>query len=377
MAMESSQKATILIVDDTPDNLDILRRVLEYNGYNVQVALSGEIALKVLNGAQLPDLILLDIMMPGMDGYQTCQKIKENEFTRNIPVIFLTAKNEIDDIVQGFSVGGVDYICKPFRHEELCSRVKTHLQLNFLKKELELKNKNLKILNDLKNTFIGMAAHDLRNPLISILGFSEILKEDIDDLSVERRNEYIEFIYAGSEHMLNLVNDLLDVSVIESGKLQLQIKKSSLKKLIEERVHLYETVAQKKNITLTMELNDIPEFQFDPDRISQVLDNLITNAIKFSSKGKIVKIKLKADEKFVKVLVCDEGPGISVEDQAKLFKDFPQLTSKPTGGESSTGLGLAIAKKMLEYHGSSLQIESMLGKGAIFSFELPLNRIPS
>lgn len=361
----------ILIVDDTFTNLDVLRRALEPKGHEIQVATNGETALKILSATPLPDLVLLDVMMPGMDGYEVCRKMKAEELTRDIPVIFLTAKNQPEDIVKGFSLGGVDYITKPFNHEEVYARIQTHLKLQCLKKELESKNEKLEALNNMKNKFLGMAAHDLRNPLVSIRGFSEILAEDIDVLTKEERDEYLGILYSASDHMLNLVNELLDVSVIESGKLQLNFRNGSLKTLVEERIRLYEVVSGKKNITLQPKLADVPDFEFDCTRVSQVLDNLITNAVKYSPAGTTVYIDLEEDEDFATVRVRDEGPGISEDDQGKLFQHFQKLSSQPTGNEFSNGLGLAIAKKLVECHSGSLQVDSVFGEGAMFAFKLP------
>ena len=226
-------------------------------------------------------------------------------------------------------------------------------------------------LNDLKNKFLGIAAHDLRNPLTSIRGFCEILLEDEDSLS-EDQKEMLDIIHEESENMLTLVNDLLDVSVIESGKLQLQLDRGSIKKVIEDRIKLSKMVAKKKNIALNYSLSDIPDILLDANRIAQVIDNLIGNAVKFSPSGTKIFITLKRERNMAKVSIQDEGPGISKEDQAKLFGDFQKLTARPTGGEKSTGLGLAIVKKIIEAHKGALSVESKLGKGSTFSFELPL-----
>jgi two-component system, sensor histidine kinase and response regulator len=379
MDEDKSKEIKVLIVDDNSTNINVLCKTLEPKGYSIQIAPNGETALKILNKSPSPDLILLDIMMPGIDGYETCRRIKADKLTSDIPVIFLTAKNETEDIVKGFEVGGVDYITKPFQQDEVYARIETHINLESLKKkliennlELETKNRELEELNGLKNKFIGMASHDLRNPLSSILGFSEMLKEDIDFLPKEERDEYLDILCTVSDQMLNMVNELLNVSVIESGKLQLKYINSSLKRLVETRVRLYEAPAGKKNITLKSDLADIPDFEFDPNRIGQVLDNLITNAIKFSPEGKPVYITLKVEGKLCEVNVRDEGPGISQEDQGKMFQHFQRLSTKPTGGESSTGLGLAIAKKMVDAHNGILGVKSSLGNGSKFFLQIPM-----
>jgi two-component system sensor histidine kinase/response regulator len=373
MSEANLKETKVLIVDDTPANLDVLWKTLEPRGYKVQIAPSGEIALKILEKTPYPDLILLDVMMPGIDGYETCRRMKMDQSICDIPVIFLTAKNQAEDIVQGFEVGGVDYVTKPFRQEEVFARVETHINIRRLKKNLELKNQELKELNDLKNKFIGMAAHDLRNPLATIEGFSGVLLRDAENMSPPDRNQFLNIVNSESSRMLNLVNELLDVSVIESGKLDISAQSGSLKLLVEERIKLFETSANKKNIFLKSNLEKIPDCYFDLNKIGQVLDNLISNSIKYSPLNKNVFITLKQDGNNIAVGVKDEGPGISEEDQAKLFEHFQKLSAKPTAGESSTGLGLAIAKKMVEAHNGSLEVDSVLGQGANFIFTLPLD----
>lgn len=369
----------ILLVDDTPANLTVLRKTLENEGYAISVATSGELALK-LAPKFLPDLILLDIMMPEMDGYETCTRLKKDESTRDISIIFITAKNEVEDIVKGFKTGGVDYITKPFKQEEVRSRVQTHVELRRLNKlreklivELEEKNRHLAQLNETKNKFLGIAAHDLRNPLASIRGFSGILLKEKDKLTPKEDQEFMTIIHETSHHMLTLVNDLLDFSVIESGKLVLDLKMNSLEELLQKRIRVNDFVFQDKKIKIHTEFSIIPKISIDSNRISQVIDNLLTNAAKFSPLDSKIYVTLKQEDGYAKISVKDEGPGISPEDQGNLFKGFQKLSAKPTAGEKSTGLGLAIVKKMVDAHNGTLKVESQLGSGTTFSVLLPIH----
>jgi PAS domain S-box-containing protein len=228
----------------------------------------------------------------------------------------------------------------------------------------------LKELDELKNKFLGMAAHDLRNPLVSIRGLSELLLDKNNKFSDEEVKELIETMHDASKHMFDLVNDLLDTSVIESGKLELELETCSLKKLAFKRVHAHELLAENKKMKIHHSLEDIPEFYLDPNRVIQIIDNLLTNAIKFSNPGSNIFVSLKKISAGIKFCVRDEGPGISDSDQEKLFEDFQKLSARPTGGESSTGLGLAIVKKMVEAHSGAMCVESRLGVGSTFSFTL-------
>lgn len=363
----------VLIVDDTPANIDVLDLFLEKEGYKISVAQSGESALDLASRIS-PDLILLDVMMPGIDGFETCLRLKANEKTNDIPIIFITARNEPTDIVKGFSVGGVDYITKPFSQEEVCARIHLHLKLKTLMAELEAKNSKLAQLNDLKNKFLGMASHDLRNPISTIQGFSKIMLDHGETLAEDAKKEFLQSIHKVSNDMLALLGDLLNISTIESGKLDLQLKPGSFQQLVEERVSMYQVIAERKNIATHLDIEEITNFSFDAHRISQVIDNLLSNAIKFSPAGKDIYIWLGQKNGQAKFSVRDQGPGISPEDQDKLFKHFQKLKARPTADESSHGLGLAIAKKMVEAHEGKITVQSTPGSGATFSFEIPLRK---
>ncbi|MCH8312381.1 MAG: hybrid sensor histidine kinase/response regulator, partial [Nitrospinae bacterium] len=289
--LEETGGPKILIVDDTPANIDVLDLFLEKEGYKISIAQSGESALDLADRIS-PDLILLDVMMPGIDGFETCRRLKSNDKTSDIPIIFITARNESADIIKGFSLGGVDYITKPFSQEEVCARVHLHLKLKTLMAALETKNQKLADLNDLKNKFLGMASHDLRNPISTIQGFSKILLDHGETLAEDAKKEFLQSIHKVSKDMLTLLDDLLNISTIESGKLELQVKMGSFGQLVKERVRMYQVMAERKNLATHLDIEEMAEFSFDPNRISQVIDNLLSNAIKFSPPGKEIYIWL-------------------------------------------------------------------------------------
>ena len=238
--------------------------------------------------------------------------------------------------------------------------------------QYSLSEQKLIELNNLKNKFLGIAAHDLRNPLSTIRGFSEMLLEgDMGELNSDQK-EYLSIIQNVSNNMLKLLNDLLDISAIESGKLSLELTKSQLKPFIEDRIRLNKVIADRKNIVINEDINPTPDVLFDAIRMGQVIDNLLSNSIKFSHQGSNIYVKLSSDDKCI-IIVKDEGPGISPEDQAKLFGEFQKLDAKPTGGEKSTGLGLSIVKKIVNAHNGNIRVESVLGQGASFIVELPLS----
>ncbi len=377
--LKDQDRSRILLVDDNQENLEVLSILLEKEGYEISAVLSGEQALELVTRST-PDLILLDIMMPGLDGFEVCERLKNNPNTKDIPVIFITAKSDSDDIIKGFELGGVDYITKPFQYEVVAARIRTHLEMSrlsslkeFMITELGKKNQHLIQLDQAKNKILSMAAHDLRNPLASIRGLSKILLKGINNLSPEELNEFLTIINDSSNHMLNLVNDLLDYSVIESGHVDLRLKVGSLAELIQRRIRINEIIFESKMIKIVSDVGMDCEFKFDEGRISQVIDNLLTNAAKFSNPGSSIFVKLEKIDDHAKVSVRDEGPGISKEDQKKIFDGFQRLNPRPTAGEKSTGLGLAIVKKILQSHGGYMEIDSELGHGSTFSFFLPMN----
>ena len=240
--------------------------------------------------------------------------------------------------------------------------------------ELTQANQKLVELNELKNKFLGIASHDLRNPLASIRGYSKFLLDKGRQVKEDTRQEFLTTIKNVSGNMLELISNLLDISVIESGQLQLNPEKSSIKKLAEEKIHLQQILADKKNIVLHADLEEVPEFYFDANRMGQVVDNLLSNAVKYSPPDKEIFIKLVSNEETMTLSVKDEGPGISLDEQGQLFQHFKKLSARPTGGESSSGLGLAIAQRIVEEHQGDIGVDSQLGHGATFHFSLPTRR---
>ncbi|MFC1591425.1 ATP-binding protein [Thermodesulfobacteriota bacterium] len=224
----------------------------------------------------------------------------------------------------------------------------------------------------LKNRFLGMAAHDLRNPLTAVRGYSELLSAGAKGNMSDEHREFLKIIHQTSDEMLRMVNDLLDVSVIESGSLALQRVWESLPTMLAERIRLCRMLAKRKDIRIFSDLDDIPPLLFDPNRLTQVIDNLLNNAVKFSPPGSRIEVTLLREKTMVIVSVRDEGPGLSERDQGMLFHAFERLGAKPTGGERSTGLGLTIVKNIVDAHGGTLLVQSTLGSGSKFSFSLPL-----
>ncbi|MBT3766360.1 MAG: HAMP domain-containing histidine kinase [Rhodospirillaceae bacterium] len=243
-------------------------------------------------------------------------------------------------------------------------------QSNRLVRMSDLQQLQLVELNELKNKFVGMAAHDLRSPCSLINGFSNLMVED-PDMDLADRVEFTGIINQVSASMLRLLGDLLDVSAIESGKLTMTPVMDDVRKLVEERSQLMAVAAEYKNIGVKTEMDNVPDVEFDGDRLGQVIDNLISNAIKFSEKGTIITVFVNTDNGWVKIAVTDQGPGIPPDEINSLFGAFQKTSVRPTGDEKSTGLGLAIVKKIVAAHKGKIDVESKIGEGTTFTVSLP------
>ena len=357
-------KTRVLVVDDITKNLQVVGTILRNAGYEVMPTTSGPQALERVR-AQLPDLILLDLMMPEMDGLEVCRRLKADAATRQIPVIFLTASNEMEHLVSGFEVGAVDYVTKPFNPPELLARVQTHV-------ELRQARERLREMNEEKNEFMGIAAHDLRNPLSAIQGYAEMVVEDAQALAHRELEGNGERIRETAKRMAEMVQNLLDANRIERGELQLNLAPTELGPAVNQVIETQRPHATVKQQTIHLQTETIPVVvMVDPGVAVQVMENLVSNAVKYSPPGKDIFVRLKRQAQGVRVEVRDEGPGLSAEDQKKLFGKFARLSAKPTGGEHSTGLGLSIVKKMVEAMNGRVWCESEPGVGATFIVEFP------
>jgi signal transduction histidine kinase len=360
---QSVAHSRVLVVDDISKNLQVVGTMLRNEGYHVMPATSGPQALERAQ-AQPPDLILLDLMMPEMDGLEVCRRLKAEPLTRSIPVIFLTASDEMEHLVKGLSVGAVDYVTKPFNAPELLARVRTHL-------ELQHARARLREMNDEKNEFMGIVAHDLRNPLGAIQGFAEIILEETEGSEGEVRTSAAR-IREATGRMVQMVQNLLDTNRIERGELRLELGPVELCALLKSVAESHRGRALAKQQSLSVETPEAPvSCETDRHLLAQVLENLVSNAIKYSPVAKDICLRLSQTSGGIRLEVQDQGPGLSPEDQKRLFGKFARLSAKPTAGERSTGLGLSIVKRMVEAMGGRVWCESELGRGARFFVEFP------
>ncbi|MDM8549742.1 response regulator [Desulfobacterales bacterium HSG2] len=407
-------KADILVVDDTRISLRFLTRMLTQKGYNVKPVLNGRRALQSVRTEHF-DLILLDIVMPDMSGYEVCGELKADEQTRDIPVIFISSLDEVVDKVKAFSVGAIDYITKPFQSEEVLARVETHLALRNLQKHLEEKNAQLrKEINErkqaekalrqtqkelrqakeaaeaasqAKSAFLASMSHELRTPLNAILGFSQLMIRS-QNLPVEHQENLFIITHSG-EHLLNLINDVLDMSKIEAGRIALHKQNFDLYRMLDELEDMFRFQAEEKELELIFEcIPDVPRYvQTDEVRLRQVLINLLNNAVKFTSEGGVsLRAKSKVgdgnseaadrgqpttDNRQQTILfeVEDTGPGIAAEELDDMFEAFVQ-TKVGRESQEGTGLGLPISQKFVQLMGGEMNVSSEVGRGSVFRFDI-------
>ena len=369
-------KPLILIVDDTPKNIQVLGKTLYDIGYNVSIATSGSQALESVR-KESPDLILLDIQMPEMDGFEVCKILKKNPDTKEIPIIFLTAVIESEKIVQGFEIGAVDYITKPFHTAELTMRIATHIEIKQSREKIKKSNEQLKELNATKDKFFRIIAHDLRNPFVGIIGLSENMKNSLiqeKKEGLEKFYKYTEIINTSSKSAASLLENLLEWARSQTGEININPKNISINDLFNKNIQIVSAMAIKKNITIEIaEMNNEIAYT-DELLVNTILRNLLTNAIKFTYTGGKVVLSTEKKKDFLEISVADTGIGIAPGNIEKVFKIDSKFSNLGTEKEKGTGLGLILSKEFVEKQGGTIWVESELGKGSKFTFSLPLER---
>lgn len=364
----------ILLVDDNPINIRVAAKILRSNNYNISFSQSGKEALE--KSKKVPfDLILLDIMMPDMDGYEVCQRLKEDPVTEKIPVIFLTAKTEPESIVKGFEVGGADYVTKPFHGQELLSRVETHIRLKQSLEHLKQTNLLLTESNETKDKMFSIISHDLLGPFGNIRESLEMLATNqvvMDDDSMHR---FVKAIWQSIGNAYSLLENLLYWARNQQGEMIYKPRMINMNQAVHETYDLLEGMAMIKNITLKSNLIDNYTAYADKNAVKTILRNLLANAIKFTNPGGTITTRIiEKDNQFIEVSVHDNGIGMSEETMGKLFLAKAKNDPKwGTSGEKGVGLGLIITKEFIEKHNGTIRVDSSPGVGSTFYFTLPKN----
>ena len=361
----------LLVVDDVQTNVLLLKALLGKEGYGILVANNGQEALEVIRNEN-PDLILLDVMMPGMDGFEVAERLKSEEFRCEIPIIFLTALDDTQSIVNGFKLGVGDFISKPFRKEELMVRIKHQLSLVAARRIIEEKNEELRKTIAGRDKMYSVIAHDLRSPMASM----KMLLNTIM-MSVEKENidpdifDMLEMSNKTSEEVFSLLDNLLKWTKSQLGKLTVIPQKLDISGLADGVVEVMNSVAEVKHIKLIRTDHESFFVYVDIEMIKSILRNLISNAVKFSNPDSEIKVGIKAEDGKVIVSVTDSGKGIKKEDQHKLLKDSTHFTTYGTNSEEGSGLGLLLCRDFARKNGGELWFESEENLGSVFSFSLP------
>lgn len=364
--------ANILVVDDMAENLRLLASILEPLGFEVRPVTSGRQALAAAEQAP-PDLVLLDVSMPEMSGYEVCEAFKAQPELREIPIIFLTAHSDIADKVKAFSVGGVDFISKPFHPEEVQARVKTHLALR--RAHLELSDSYLKLrqLEQLRDDLVHMVVHDMRSPLTVLVGHLNFLRDDSSGLSKEGAED-LNAAIMGAQALARMTNELLDVSRMEEGTLPLRPTEQDLADLAAQVRRSFEGLERGRRIEL--EASEPLRVTCDEGVIRRVLENLVNNALKHAPPSSLVRIGCRATGGAARFEVWDEGPGVPPEARQRIFEKFGAVAARKANDYHSAGLGLAFCKLAVEAHQGSIGVEACQPQGSGFWFELPLAHVP-
>lgn len=362
---------TVLVVDDNPKNVQIIALLLNELKYKIIIAVNGKSAVDLVERVH-PDLILLDVMMPGMDGFEACQIIKSNSENENVPVIFLTALSEKVNIVKGFEVGGVDYITKPFNKEELISRIKTHLELKFARDKMQQMTNHLVELNSIKDKMFSVISHDLRSPLGSIKMTLDFLKNDSNQrYTIEDFRNSVNTLAQTTDEVFGLLENLLGWAKSQSGNLTVVPEDIKLDELIESVYLLHKGSIQQKKLNFVNKIGPGIIVHADLNMLKAILRNLVSNAIKYTPEGGVIQVDFNELNGYSQIIVTDNGVGIPVESISRLFDEKNTISTYGTNKESGSGLGLILCQSFIKSNNGRLLVESAEGKGSSFTIELP------
>jgi len=370
----------VLLVDDHEENLVALEAVLGDLGCELVRARSGNEALRCLLKQKFA-VMLLDVQMPEMDGYEVARYARDNLHTREVPIIFLTAANQTEAaMLRGYGSGAVDYLLKPFNPSVLRSKVRVFLELASSRqrlaltmRELEQARQEAERASRFKSQFLANMSHELRTPLNAIIGFGELLEDPQSGSLTPEQSEFVRHIVASGKHLVDLMNDILDLARIEAGRVEIRRERVATASLIESVRDVVRAMAVKKGIDLVCNVDGrLPDAHLDPVRVKQILYNLLSNGIKFTPVPGQVRLNATADDRALVLSVQDTGIGIRPSDRARLFHEFERIDPERGPKQEGTGLGLALTKKLVELHGGSIEVESEPGKGSTFSVRLPL-----
>ncbi|MEE4380164.1 MAG: hybrid sensor histidine kinase/response regulator [Candidatus Competibacteraceae bacterium] len=351
-----SVREKILIVDDNPTNIEILQEYLEDN-YDLEIASSGEEALEKAASFQ-PAIILLDIMMPGMDGYEVCKRVRATPSLAHIKIIILSVKAMLSERLEGYTSGADDYITKPFEEEELLAKVRVYLRL-----------KSVEEMNELNSNLLAMLSHETRTPLTSILMPVEILLAD-QAMDADKRKTLLDIVYDGTKNLQKLFDKIFLLNTLKTGTATLDFVQADLCELTSAAIEALSKAAEARNLRIEPQLPDNLVVRLDRKKIQQVIESILDNAVRFSPACSAVQINVFEDNQYAMVTIADHGEGIDPQFLAQVFNEFACSDVDHHGG--GHGLSLAIAKQIVSYHDGTIDAESTPEIGTTITLRLPL-----
>jgi two-component system sensor histidine kinase/response regulator len=363
----ADSKGNILVVDDTPAYLEALRGMLKDQGYRVRPVTNGRLALAAVE-AERPDLILLDVNMPDMNGFETCERLHADARFAEIPVIFLSALSDTEDKVRALSAGGVDYVTKPFESAEVLARVETHLRIHRLQEQLAAQYQDLKRLESLRDSLTHMIVHDLRSPLQGILTHLQLLELDGVALGADNLDSVKQGLKS-TRSLIRMISAVLDVSRLEAGEMPLRPTETDLSAAVKDALDNLSGLVVDRDVEVDDSAGSVSA-TFDRSVIARVVANLVGNALNFTPEDGSIVIRVTRRGERACIEVADTGPGIPPEYQTRIFEKFGQVDAGPEK-KMSTGLGLAFCKLAVDAHGGEIGVESVVGEGSTFWFTLP------
>lgn len=368
-------RSTIYLVDDMPENLEMLSRRLAPLGYDISTFTDGAEALQTALAAP-PDLFILDVNMPGLDGFEVCAIIKDDPKLQDIPVMFISAAGDMKAKLMAFERGGADYISKPFHFPEVAARVRAQLELRSVQRRYLDAKLAAEHASQAKDRFIASVSHELRTPLNSVLGMAEVLLDETFGPLNDKQRSYVGFIYEGGEHLLRQVNDLLEVAFADAGATRLQPEPMDLVASIHWVAGCLSVQLTRKRISISLPAESSQAaITADETRVRQILMNLLGNAVENTPEdGKMSVVVLPdPDGATIRVEVSDTGPGVPPEDRGRVFLEFERSRLANEAQRPGRGLGLAIARRLVLLHGGAIGVVDAPGGGSTFWFSLPVN----
>ena len=360
----------VLVVDDIAVNVRLLAGILKVADYEVLTAESGADALQKVEKFA-PDVVLLDVMMPDLDGFEVCRRLRENPRTAALPIVMVTALHETEDRVRALEAGADDFLTKPVNEIEVVARVKSLVRVKRGRDELETALADLQRAESLRDSLASMLVHDLRAPLTTILAPLEMLSSGTFGELNEMQGEVAEMATRGANRLLYLVNELLDISKLESGNMTLQPSEFLVAPVVEDALEFTGVLAGRDDQLVHREYSKDLQVRADEDLLRRILSNLLGNAVKFTPSDGRIAVGAKTGDNEVLFWVRDKGDGVPPEFRDKIFEKFGQVESRQEGRKLSTGLGLTFCKLAVEAHGGRIWIESETGRGSTFFFILP------